>query len=198
LRGRYKLLGQVFAVGAVLAYGVRVEAVHLFAWRIELGWFAVPFTLFWLLGAINSLNLLDGMDGLLGTVGTIVSLAIAALAAVPGHWAEAAVAATLAGALLGFLRYNWPPATIFLGDAGSMLIGLVIGVLAIRCSLKGTATVALATPMALLIIPIFDTAAAIVRRKLTGRSIYSTDRAHLHHCLLRRALPRPVVPLVVS
>jgi UDP-GlcNAc:undecaprenyl-phosphate GlcNAc-1-phosphate transferase len=198
LRGRYKLLGQTFAVATVLAFGVRVEAIHLFAWRIELGWFAVPFTLFWLLGAINSLNLLDGMDGLLGTVGTIVSLAIAALAALHGHWAEAAVAATLAGALIGFLRYNWPPATIFLGDAGSMLIGLVIGVLAIRCSLKGTATVALATPLALLILPIFDTAAAIVRRKLTGRSIYTTDRAHLHHCLLGRGLSRPVVLLLVS
>jgi UDP-GlcNAc:undecaprenyl-phosphate GlcNAc-1-phosphate transferase len=198
LRGRYKLLGQVFAVGVVLAHGVRVEAIHLFAWRIELGWLAVPFTLFWLLGSINSLNLIDGMDGLLGSIGAIVSLAIAALAAMHGHWAEAAVAITLAGALLGFLCYNLPPATIFLGDGGSMLIGLVLGVLAIRTSLKGTATVTLATPTALLIIPIFDTTAAIVRRKLTGRSIYSTDRAHLHHCMLGRGLSRPRVLMVVS
>lgn len=198
LRGRYKLAGQVFAVGVVMAFGLRVDAVHLFAWRVELGWFAIPFTLFWLLGAINSLNLLDGMDGLLGTVGTIVCLAIAVLAALHGHWAEAAVAATLAGALLGFLRYNLPPATIFLGDAGSMLIGLVIGVLAIRCSLKGTTTVALATPLALLILPIFDTSAAIIRRKLTGRSIYTTDRGHLHHCLLGHGMSRPKVLLLVS
>jgi UDP-GlcNAc:undecaprenyl-phosphate GlcNAc-1-phosphate transferase len=198
LRGRYKLCGQLFAVSVVLAFGVRVGAVNLFAWRIELGWLALPVTAFWLLGAINSLNLLDGMDGLLGTVGTIISLALAVLAGLHGHWAEAAIAATLAGALIGFLCYNLPPATVFLGDAGSMLIGLVIGVLAIRCSLKGTATVTLATPTALLIIPIFDTAAAIVRRKLTGRSIYTTDRAHLHHCLLGRGFSRPVVLLVVS
>src|SRR5215472_9997611 len=74
---------------------------------------------------------------------------------------------------------------MFLGDSGSMLIGLVIGVLAIKSSLKGPATVALAAPAALLIVPIFDTTAAILRRKLTGRSIYSTDRGHIHHCLLR-------------
>jgi UDP-GlcNAc:undecaprenyl-phosphate GlcNAc-1-phosphate transferase len=190
LRGRHKLLGQVLAAGIVIGHGVRIEAVHLFSWRLEMGWLAVPFTLFWLLGAINSLNLLDGMDGLLGSVGTIVSLAIAALAAWHGHWAAACVAATLAGVLLGFLRYNFPPASIFLGDAGSMLIGLVIGVLAIQSSLKGPATVALAAPTALLILPIFDTTAAILRRRLTGRSIYSTDRGHLHHCLLRSGLSR--------
>jgi UDP-GlcNAc:undecaprenyl-phosphate GlcNAc-1-phosphate transferase len=198
LRGRHKLLGQVVAIALVLGHGVCVEAIHLFTWRFELGWFAYPFTLFWLLGAINSLNLIDGMDGLLGSIGTIVSLAIAALAALHGHWAEAFVAVTLAGAVLGFLRYNLPPASIFLGDGGSMLIGLVVGVLAIRSSLKGPATVALAAPTALLIIPIFDTTAAILRRKLTGRSIYSTDRGHLHHCLLRRGLSQGVALAIVS
>jgi UDP-GlcNAc:undecaprenyl-phosphate GlcNAc-1-phosphate transferase len=198
LRGRHKLLGQALAVGVVISHGIRVEAVHLFAWRFELGWLGVPFTLFWLLGAINSLNLIDGMDGLLGSIGTIVSLALAALAALHGHWAEAFVAVTLAGALLGFLCYNLPPASIFLGDGGSMLIGLVVGALAIRSSLKGPATVALAAPTALLIIPIFDTTAAILRRKLTGRSIYSTDRGHLHHCLLRRGLSRAGALVIVS
>jgi UDP-GlcNAc:undecaprenyl-phosphate GlcNAc-1-phosphate transferase len=198
LRGRHKLLGQVLAAGVVIGHGVSIEAVRLFTWRLELGWLAVPFTLFWLLGAINSLNLLDGMDGLLGSIGTIVSLAIAALAAWHGHWAAACVAATLAGGLLGFLRYNFPPASIFLGDAGSMLIGLVLGTLAIQSSLKGPATVALAAPTALLILPIFDTTAAILRRRLTGRSIYSTDRGHLHHCLLRSGLSRPRALAIVA
>jgi UDP-GlcNAc:undecaprenyl-phosphate GlcNAc-1-phosphate transferase len=198
LRGRHKVLGQLVAVGLVLAHGVRVDAVHLFSWRIEMGALALPFTLFWLLGAINSLNLLDGMDGLLGSVGTIVALAMAVMAGMYGHWIEACVAVTLAGALVGFLRYNLPPASIFLGDAGSMLIGLVIGTLAIRSSLKGPATVALSAPTALLIIPIFDTLAAITRRKLTGRSIYSTDRGHLHHCLLRHGLSCSRALLTVS
>ncbi|MDY3552162.1 MraY family glycosyltransferase [Gemmata sp. JC717] len=198
LRGRYKLCGQIVAVMVVVATGPQITSVSLFGWTVELGYLAIPLTAFWLLGAINSLNLLDGMDGLLGTVGTIICLAIAGMAAMHGQYVEACVAVTLAGALVGFLRYNLPPATIFLGDAGSMLIGLVIGVLAIRCSLKGPTTVALAAPAALLVLPIFDTLAAVVRRKLTGRSIFSTDRGHLHHCLLRGGLSRPRVLLLVA
>src|SRR5439155_5894298 len=121
---------------------------RIFDWHVELGLLAVPFTLFWLLGAINSLNLIDGMDGLLSSVGLIVTLAMAAMAVLGEQWMAACVAVALAGALLGFLRYNFPPASIFLGDSGSMLIGLVIGALAIRSSLKSPATVALAAPVA--------------------------------------------------
>jgi UDP-GlcNAc:undecaprenyl-phosphate GlcNAc-1-phosphate transferase len=198
LRGRHKLFGQVVAVGLVLSAGGPIEAVTLFGWDVSLGWLSVPFTVFWLLGAINSLNLLDGMDGLLGTVGTILCLAFAVMAALYGHFVYACVAVALAGSLVGFLRYNYPPARVFLGDAGSMLVGLVVGVLGIRCCLKGPATVALAAPAALLVLPIFDTAAAVIRRKLTGRSIFSTDRGHLHHCLQRGGLSRPRILLLVS
>jgi UDP-GlcNAc:undecaprenyl-phosphate GlcNAc-1-phosphate transferase len=91
-----------------------------------------------------------------------------------------------------------PPASVFLGDAGSMMIGLAVGVLAIRSSLKGPATVALAAPLALLVLPIFDTGAAVVRRKLTGRSIFATDRGHIHHCLQRTGLSRPAILLIVG
>jgi UDP-GlcNAc:undecaprenyl-phosphate GlcNAc-1-phosphate transferase len=126
------------------------------------------------------------MDGLLSSVGFIISLAMAAMAVLGNQWVAACLAAALAGALLGFLRYNFPPASIFLGDSGSMLIGLVLGALALRGSLKGPATVALVAPVAMLVIPVFDTLTAIVRRKLTGRSIYAGDRGHLHHCLLAR------------
>jgi UDP-GlcNAc:undecaprenyl-phosphate GlcNAc-1-phosphate transferase len=186
LRGRHKILGQLLAVGIVMSSGLVVERIRLFDWQLELGPLAVPFTIFWLLGSINSLNLLDGLDGLLSGVGLIISLAMTVMAMAGGHEAAACIAAALAGALVGFLRYNFPPATIFLGDSGSMLIGLVVGALALRCSLKAPATVALVAPLALLTIPAFDTAAAIIRRRLTGRSIYSTDRGHLHHCLLGR------------
>jgi UDP-GlcNAc:undecaprenyl-phosphate GlcNAc-1-phosphate transferase len=198
LRGRYKLLGQAVAVAIVMYSGTQVKIVTVFSWDLDLGWLAIPFTVFWLLGAINSLNLLDGMDGLLGTVGAIVCLAFAAMAAMHNHIIGACVATALAGALVGFLRYNAPPASVFLGDAGSMLVGLVIGVLAIRCCLKGPATVALAAPAALLILPILDTTAAVVRRKLTGRSIFATDRGHLHHCLLRGGLSRTRILFLVS
>jgi UDP-GlcNAc:undecaprenyl-phosphate/decaprenyl-phosphate GlcNAc-1-phosphate transferase len=198
LRGRYKLLGQLVAVAIVMASGLSVQRIRLFDWQLELGLLAIPFTVFWLLGAINSLNLIDGMDGLLGSMGLIISLAMAAMAILGQQWGAACLAIALAGAMLGFLPYNLPPASIFLGDSGSMLIGLVVGVLALQSSLKAPATVALAAPIAVLTIPIFDTAAAIIRRKLTGRSLYVADRGHLHHCLLRRGLSSGRVLLAIS
>lgn len=156
----------------------------MFGWEIVLGSLSIPITLFWLVGAMNSINLLDGIDGLAATLGIMLSLTLAAMAALGRHPDVALIAVVFAGSLLGFLRFNFPPASIYLGDAGSMLIGLVVGVLAIRGSLKGAGTVMLAAPLAALTIPVLDSAAAIIRRKLTGRSVYTTDRAHLHHRLL--------------
>src|SRR5262249_42497027 len=132
------------------------------------------------------LNVTDGIDGLLSCVGAIICLPLAANASsLGGRWETAVVTLAFVGALLGFLRYNLPPASICLGDARSMLIGLVVGVLAIRSSIKVAATFALTAPIALLAIPLFDSAAAILRRKLTNRSIYTRDHGHLHHYLLR-------------
>jgi UDP-GlcNAc:undecaprenyl-phosphate GlcNAc-1-phosphate transferase len=198
LRARHKCLGQLLAIGVIVAFGLTIERIRLFGWEVELGVWAVPFTAFWLLGAVNSLNLLDGMDGLLGTVGLVVTAGLALMAAWVGQWGAACVAAALAGAMAGFLWYNLPPASVFLGDCGSMLIGLVIGVLAMQSSLKGPATVALALPLALLVIPIFDTSAAIVRRKLTGRGLATTDRGHLHHCLMERGMSNRRVLVLVG
>ncbi len=198
LRGRHKLFWQLVAVSIVIICGVEVQSIRLFGRDMPLGNLAIPFTVFWLLGAINSLNLIDGMDGLLGCLGCIICAALAAMAFMNMHFHVAVIATAMAGSLLGFLCFNFPPATIFLGDCGSMLIGLVVGVLAIESSLKGPATVALAAPAALLVIPILDTSAAIVRRKLTGRSIFATDRGHLHHVLLRRGLSNRTVLLLVG
>jgi UDP-GlcNAc:undecaprenyl-phosphate/decaprenyl-phosphate GlcNAc-1-phosphate transferase len=186
MRGRYKLLGQIIAALVVIASGLEIKSFSLFNQKFELGWFSIPFTLFWLVGAINSLNLLDGIDGLATTIGIILCAAITIMAAYFGQTAVAIVAAVFAGALVGFLKFNFPPASIFLGDAGSMLIGLVVGSLAIAASLKGPATVAMAAPLAIWSLPMFDSFVAILRRKLTGRSIYATDRGHLHHRLMAR------------
>jgi UDP-GlcNAc:undecaprenyl-phosphate GlcNAc-1-phosphate transferase len=184
LRGRYKLLGQVIAALIVIRAGLVIESFVVFEERIHLGPFSTAFTIFWLLGAMNSLNLLDGIDGLASTIGIILTATITVIAMVAGQDAVAVVGAVFTGSLLGFLRFNFPPAKIFLGDAGSMLIGLVVGTLAIGGSMKGPATVAMAAPLAIWALPIFDSIAAILRRKLTGRSIYATDRGHLHHRLL--------------
>ena len=198
LRGRQKLAGQVLAVTVLITNGVLIRTIAIFGIELDLGLLSVPFTVLWLLGAINALNLIDGADGLATTVGVICAISIAIMASLGGQASEAMVAASLAGALLGFLFYNFPPARVFLGDAGSMLIGLIVGALAIRSSLKGPATVVLAGPVAMLTIPIFDSAMAILRRKLTGHSIYIGDRGHLHHRLLHHGWSDRGMLLVVS
>jgi len=147
---------------------------------------AVPCTIVWLLGTTNALNLIDGSDGLCSTVGAIITGSLGVMAVIGGQDAEAAVAFAMCGALIGFLVFNFPPASIFLGDSGSLLVGMISGALAIRCALKGPTTVAVIAPLAILIVPLFDSAMAILRRKLTGRSIYTTDRAHLHHSIKQR------------
>ncbi len=119
LRYPHKLVGQLVAVGLVMASGVTVQRIQFFDWEWELGSLGWLFTAFWLLGCIHSLNLLDRMDGLLCCVAVIISLALAAMATLGGQDGAACVAAALAGALLGFLRYNFPPATIVLRGSGS-------------------------------------------------------------------------------
>lgn len=198
LRGRHKLLGQLAAAMILVPAGFTIHRLRIFDTNLELGLLAIPFTLFWLLGAINSLNLLDGADGLASSVGTILCIALSGMCLLTGHLAEGIVAWAVAGSLLGFLCFNFPPARIYLGDAGSMLIGLLVGALAIRAALKGPATMALAAPLAVCAIPIFDVAAAIVRRKLTGRSVYTTDRGHLHHRLLAITGDSTLVVVIVA
>lgn len=149
---------------------------------------AMVITVIWIVGAINSVNLIDGADGLAGTTTFIVSLALAIIAFWCNHFIEGAIALSLAGAILGFLVFNFPPAKIFLGDAGSMLIGMVLASLAVQSYLKEPMIYICLAPLAMLFIPIFDSATAFARRLTTGRSIYSTDRGHLHHLLLRHGL----------
>jgi UDP-GlcNAc:undecaprenyl-phosphate GlcNAc-1-phosphate transferase len=186
MRGRQKIAAQVVGAGILIACGVLIEKIGMFGVVFDLGPLAIPLTLFWLVGAMNALNLLDGMDGLASVIGIIVSLAICALALISHHAGVALAALVFAGALLGFLPFNLAPAKIYLGDAGSMLIGLMVGGLSIRASIKGPGTMLLAAPLALLTLPILDSTAAILRRKLAGRSLYETDRGHLHHRLFER------------
>ncbi len=185
LRGRQKLLGQVLIVSFLAASGTSLQHVDLLGWHLDLGVFAMPITILWLLGCLNALNLIDGADGMATTTGAIVAAGLGAMAMMRGMPLTGTVAFALAGALLGFLAYNRPPASIFLGDAGSMMIGLVIGTLAIWGSVKESTVVAVA-PVVALSLPLFDSVIAILRRVLTGRSLYAADRAHLHHRLLTR------------
>lgn len=186
LRGRQKLFGQIVLATLLVYFGFQMHSVRIFGFDVQLGILAAPVTVVWLLATTNALNLIDGSDGLCSTVGAIITGSLGLMATLGGHDAEAAISFAMCGALIGFLVFNFPPASIFLGDSGSLLVGMISGALAIRCALKGPATVAMVAPLAILIIPLFDSAMAIVRRKLTGRSIYTTDRAHLHHNIKER------------
>ena len=198
LRGRQKLVGQILIALILISSGFVIDTLTVFEMPIQLGLLAIPFTLFWLVGATNALNLIDGIDGLATSVGIILSVAISIMAMMTGNPLDALVAMAIAGSLTGFWVYNSPPASIFLGDAGSMLIGLILGALAIRCSLKGPATIALVAPTALLAVPIMDVSMAIVRRLFMGRSIYSADRGHLHHRLMHRGYNQRMTVTIIS
>jgi UDP-GlcNAc:undecaprenyl-phosphate/decaprenyl-phosphate GlcNAc-1-phosphate transferase len=199
MRGRYKLAGQIAACLVLMAVGLQVFRLSVFGLRVDLGLLAVPVTLVWLLGTINAINLLDGADGLASSIGVLLCITVGALAAFgPGaHLDDSLLAVALAGALLGFLRYNFSPASIYLGDTGSMLIGLIVGAVAIHARIKSSTSVALAIPLCMLAIPVLDSCAALTRRKLTGRSLFAADRGHLHHTLLQRGCSVPQAVFVI-
>lgn len=186
LTGIYKLVGQMFAVSLLVAGGRQFEFISLFGYHVPLGDFRVPFAMFFALGAINAFNLVDGVDGLASSIGAIVSVTLGIITAAQGHWALAIVCFALAGSLFGFLRFNLAPARVYLGDTGSMLIGLLVAAVAIESSIKQQAAFALAVPVAAFAIPILDAGAALVRRIITGQSVFTGDRGHLHHALLLR------------
>lgn len=188
IRGRQKLMGQVLAVVILIAFGFQFNKVDLLGIPLEFGIFAVLVIMAWMLGAINSVNLLDGADGFATTLGILMSAVQALMALYLGRPEDAIVCAAFCGALVGFLRFNFPPASAYLGDSGSMLIGLFVGAMAIRSTAKEATAYAFLAALALLAIPLFDTMVAIARRRLTGRSIYTVDRGHLHHALMKRGL----------
>jgi len=188
LRSRAKLLLQFFAALPIVAAGFSVDFIIVFGYRVELGWWGMPLTIFWLMGCINALNLIDGLDGLAAVVGLSTSSMMGIIAMNMGNDHVAAAATALTAALAGFLVFNRPPATIFLGDSGSTVIGLVIGVLGIRGVLKSSATLSITAPVVLMTLPMFDVFMAVLRRKLTGRPLALGDREHIHHCLLERGL----------
>ncbi|MHB8900878.1 MAG: MraY family glycosyltransferase [Thermoguttaceae bacterium] len=187
MRAGAKLAGQFLAVLPLIAVGAYVERFTLFGLPIELGWFGIPWTAAWMVLGINALNLIDGMDGLASTIGITIAVAVGAIAAVNGSTDVVIIAVVLAGALGGFLPHNLPPARVYLGDCGSMVVGLVLATLATRVAPQ-PGLPSLAAMGALLFVPLYDTLLAIVRRGLSGKGIMAADHGHVHHRLLERGL----------
>jgi UDP-GlcNAc:undecaprenyl-phosphate/decaprenyl-phosphate GlcNAc-1-phosphate transferase len=187
LQARHKLAGQLVAALILVGLGLRMDAWSFFGLEVRLGGFAYPVTVLWILLVVNAFNLIDGMDGFCSGVGLVISLAIAFLACWSGHLGDAIAGLALAGALAAFLRDNLPPATVYLGDAGSLSLGLMISALSIRaCSHGAETAVSLPALVALLTLPLLDVVTAVGRRWLTGRSLFTSDRGHIHHRLSRR------------
>jgi UDP-GlcNAc:undecaprenyl-phosphate GlcNAc-1-phosphate transferase len=182
---RIKLIGQCVAVAIVVVGGdVRIHAITLDDLWVLPGWLSVPLTAFFLVGVTNAINLADGLDGLAGGTTFLCLCAVALLSSVGDPGSSTALALALAGAVLGFLRFNTYPASVFMGDAGSQLLGFAIGVLSVRATQSTAGEISAAIPLVLLALPILDTLSVIVQRVSEGRSPFSADRNHIHHKLL--------------
>lgn len=179
-----KLYGQLVIILAMMLLGQRFEAVTLpVIGSISLGGWSWPFTMFWYLGFINSMNLIDGLDGLASGISVLVALFLAVLALAAGEMTSALLATALAGCTMAFLYWNVSSRKIFLGDSGSMWMGLVLGTLMLN--LSGRVSLPLTVLLAPMLVPIWDTATTILRRYRQRTSLFQADDNHLHHRLVR-------------
>ena len=190
-----KLAGQLIAGVAVFAAGFRLEAIG-FPWggAVSLGLLALPATLLWVAFFTNAVNLIDGKDGVATGVSVFAAAAVAAVAADTGHPAVALLCVGIAGAGLGFLPFNLPPASLILGDAGALLLGFVLATLSLRGATGIEGSVFIAVPVLALGFPVLDTLLAAARRLLEGRHPFTGDTDHIHHRLEQLELgPRGVL-----
>jgi UDP-GlcNAc:undecaprenyl-phosphate/decaprenyl-phosphate GlcNAc-1-phosphate transferase len=188
LRWFEKLGGQLVAAGIPVWFGIWVDrftfpllGVH----RLP-EWAGAPLTILWIVAIMNMVNFLDGLDGLAAGVSGIAGLTFSVIALSLAKPDAAILSAIVFGACVGFLRHNFYPARIFMGDSGALLLGFVLATIAIQGLLKTAATVALFFPLLVLAVPIVDTTFVVMRRLKHGEPVFEGDQAHLHHRFLRR------------
>ncbi|MDM5262621.1 MraY family glycosyltransferase [Sulfurovum sp. XTW-4] len=172
----------IIIVSTVLLYFDNIVIDHLgvfFGFELSLGWFALPFTIFAVVGFTNAMNLIDGLDGLAATVSMVILGSFFVVGYTYDDLFMMMMSGAFISALLGFLVFNWHPASIFMGDSGSLTLGFVISLLAIK-SLAYLPTVSI---LFIAAIPILDTLVVMMRRKIKARSMFSADRCHIHHIL---------------
>jgi len=181
-----KLAVQTMAAVALFYFGFEIRSVsNPFGGSIHLGWLSLPITVFWLVGLSNAFNLIDGIDGLASGVAFFAASTLLAVALFLGNILPSLFTAALAGATLGFLRYNFNPARIFMGDSGSLFLGFTIAAISIHGSEKAHAAVAIFVPVVALGLPIMDTFLAISRRVYRRLPIPTADNEHIHHKLIK-------------
>jgi len=185
MKAMVKLTFQVAAAGVAWWAGLSIDQLH-FPWGIvELGPLSLPVTMAWIVGVINAVNLIDGLDGLAAGVVLTVLGGFGLLAAADGVDPTLYLIAATMGAAVGFLAYNLHPATIIMGDTGSMVLGFVVAAVAISLTQDGVYPHAPWVPVVALGVPLLDTAWAVVRRTARGEAFFVADRGHIHHQLLR-------------
>ena len=191
-----KVVVQVAATVLVMTAGLLIERVTVLGMTWQLGWLAWPITAAWIVGLTNAFNLIDGIDGLAAGVAALAAAACGLILIERGHTAEAMLLATLVGAAVGFLFFNFAPASIFLGDSGSLLFGFLLATTAIAGWQKGATALATGVPLLIFALPLADIMTTIVRRGLARpasgpaslatalRRLVEPDRQHIHHRLL--------------
>ena len=177
-----KLSGQIVA-SALVVWRI---APYTLSGHTNSLWITVPLSMFWLIGCTNALNLIDGLDGLATGVGLFATITTAIVAIVHGNLGLAMATAPLAGCLLAFLFYNFNPASIFLGDCGSLTLGFMLGCFSLIWSQQSGGLFDMSAPLMALALPIIDVALAIARRMLRSSPIFGADRGHIHHMVLAR------------
>jgi UDP-GlcNAc:undecaprenyl-phosphate GlcNAc-1-phosphate transferase len=189
---------QAVAAAMLFAGGLRVLNVPVLFGEHELPWFvALPLTILWVLAITNAFNLIDGLDGLAAGSALFSTLVAFVVALLNGQSLIIVMTIALAGAILGFLRYNFNPATIFLGDSGSLFIGFLLSALALAGAQKAPTIVAVAIPVVSFGLPILETTLSIIRRLVSGRPVFTADREHIHHKLLQHGLSHRQVVIVL-
>jgi len=198
LRPATKLIAQVLAATVVCAFGIRIDSVVLRGgFSLEFGWYAWPLTMLWIVGLTNAVNFIDGLDGLAAGISTVACAVIAVLALTNGQVVMAVLMLALLGGLTGFLCFNFNPARVFMGDCGSLFLGFMIAASSVMCATKSAAIVGLALPFLALGVPIFDTLFSMLRRILDRRSVFASDRSHIHHRLLDMGLHQRSVVIFI-
>ena len=193
-----KFAVQAIAAAMLFAGGMRILDLPLIFGSYSLPWFVgLPLTVVWVVAVTNAFNLIDGLDGLAAGSALFSTLVFFVCALVNHSWLVSLMSLTLAGATLGFLRFNFNPATIFLGDSGSLFIGFMLSALALAGAQKAPTFVAVAIPVVSFGLPILETLLSVVRRLISGRPIFTADREHIHHKLLQMGFSHRQVVIVL-
>ncbi|TLS38491.1 glycosyltransferase family 4 protein [Pseudalkalibacillus caeni] len=199
LSAKFKLIGQIVAAGIIVSTGLTIDFISIpfVVDRIDLGIWAYPITVFWIVAITNAINLIDGLDGLAAGVSSIGILTIAVMAFIWGKVLILTFALIVLGGTIGFLFYNFHPAKIFMGDTGALFLGYSIAILSLLGLYKSVTLFSFVVPIIILGVPIFDTTFAIIRRLVNKQPISAPDKSHLHHRLLALGFSHRKTVLVI-